>query len=114
MLSYAIIYASGCCEENEAKFINVDNLNENEVEYDDGDSDDSVSDDDDDDDEEDDDIEVYQLVNEKKELEQVLEIPVSIKLFLKFLSLRKIEYEYIFIITFATVQEKINSSRFVS
>lgn len=35
--------------------------------------------DDDDDDEEDDDIEVYQLVNEKKELEQVLEIPVSIK-----------------------------------
>ncbi|XP_060869619.1 protein kibra isoform X2 [Metopolophium dirhodum] len=64
----------GCCEENEAKFINVDNLNENEVEYDDGDSDDSVSDDDDDD-EEDDDIEVYQLVNEKKELEQVLEIP---------------------------------------
>ncbi|XP_060854343.1 protein kibra isoform X1 [Rhopalosiphum padi] len=63
----------GCCEENEAKFINVDNLNENEVEYDDGDSDDSVSDDDDDD--EDDDIEVYQLVDEKKELEQVLEIP---------------------------------------
>lgn len=32
-----------------------------------------------DDDDEDDDIEVYQLVDEKKELEQVLEIPVSIK-----------------------------------
>jgi len=38
-----------------------------------------VSDDDDDDDDEDDDIEVYQLVDEKKKLEQVLEIPVSIK-----------------------------------
>jgi len=76
--------ALGCLEENEAKFINVDNLNENEVEYDDGDSDDSVSDDDDDD-EEDDDIEVYQLVNEKKELEQVLEIPVSIKYYIYFL-----------------------------
>lgn len=63
----------GCCEENDAKFINVDNLNENEVEYDDGESDDSVSDDDDDDD----DIEVYQLGDEKKELEKVLEIPVS-------------------------------------
>lgn len=63
----------GCCEENDVKFINVDNLNENEIEYDDGDSDDSVSDDDD----EDDDIEVYELVDEKKELEKVLEIPVS-------------------------------------
>lgn len=40
--------------------------------------------DDDDDDEEDDDIEVYQLVNEKKELEQVLEIPVSIKYYIFF------------------------------
>lgn len=66
------IYVLGCCEENDAKFINVDNLNENEVEYDEGDSDDSVSDDDDDDD-----IEVYKLGDEKKELEQVLEIPVS-------------------------------------
>ncbi|VVC34066.1 Hypothetical protein CINCED_3A011339 [Cinara cedri] len=64
----------GCCEENDAKFINVDNLNENGVEYEDGDSDDSVSDDDDEE-EDDDDIEVYQLVNEKKELEQVLESP---------------------------------------
>jgi hypothetical protein len=69
---YICIYVLGCCEENDAKFINVDNLNENEVEYDEGDSDDSVSDDDDDDD-----IEVYQLGDEKKELEQVLEIPVS-------------------------------------
>lgn len=68
----------GCCEENDAKFINVDNLNENEVEYDDGDSDDSVSDDDDDEDDDDDDIEVVYQVDDKKELEQVLEIPVSV------------------------------------
>lgn len=66
---------TGCCEENDNKFINVDNLNENEVEYDDGDSDDSVSDEDDD--EDDDNIEVYQLADGKKELEKVLEIPVS-------------------------------------
>lgn len=71
------MYVLGCCEENDAKFINVDNLNGNEVEYDDGDSDDSVSDDDDED--EDDDIEIYQLADGKKELEQVLEIPVSVK-----------------------------------
>lgn len=77
MLHYLIqVRLLGCCEENDAKFINVDNLNENGVEYEDGDSDDSVSDDDD---EEDDDIEVYQLVDEKKKLEQVLENPVSIK-----------------------------------
>jgi len=55
-------------------------LNENEGEYDDGDSDDSVSDD-----EEDDDIEVYQIVDEKKELEQVLEVPVSIQFFFFFI-----------------------------
>lgn len=34
---------------------------------------------DDDDEDDDDDIEVYQLVDEKKELEQVLENPVSTK-----------------------------------
>jgi len=78
-----IICTAGCCEENDGKFINVDNLNEIGVESDDGDSDDSVSDEDDDDDDDDDeddndDIEVYQLGNEKKELEQVLEIPVSV------------------------------------
>lgn len=55
-------------------------MNENEGEYDDGDSDDSVSDD-----EEDDDIEVYQIVDEKKELEQVLEVPVSIQFFFFFI-----------------------------
>ncbi|XP_050441150.1 protein kibra isoform X2 [Adelges cooleyi] len=68
----------GCCDENEPKFINVDNLNENQGEYDDGDSDDSVSDDEDDDDcdEDDEDIEVYHLETDKKEqLEQVLEVP---------------------------------------
>lgn len=76
------MYILGCCEENDPKFINVDNLNENEVEYDDGDSDESVSDEDDD--EDDDDIEVYQLVDKKKELEQVLEIPVSILYYIVF------------------------------
>lgn len=56
--------------------------------------------DDDDDDEEDDDIEVYQLVNEKKELEQVLEIPVSIKYYIFFFYIHfilpklKIHYNY--------------------
>lgn len=75
-MSYVILYYFlGCCEENETKFINVDNLNDSRVEYEEGDSDESVSDDDE---EENDNIEVYQLVaNEKKE-EHILEMPVCI------------------------------------
>lgn len=87
------LHILGCCEENDAKFINVDNLNENGVEYEDGDSDDSVSDDDD---EEDDDIEVYQLVDEKKKLEQVLENPVSIKLYNYFFLILSTEFMFCF------------------
>lgn len=81
--SYGIhetVYTAGCCEDNDGKFINIDNLNELGGDSDDGDSDDSVSEDDDDDDNDDDndDIEVYQLGDGKIELEQVLEIPVSV------------------------------------
>ncbi|XP_050526641.1 protein kibra isoform X1 [Daktulosphaira vitifoliae] len=64
----------GCCDDSDPKFINVDNLNGNTIEYDEGDSDDSVSDDEDDDVEVDD-IEVYHLNSDKKKLDKVLEIP---------------------------------------